>query len=83
MAQLNWISFSHVGGAQGICVVEGDTPEEALDNAQSKDLVPDYDHIQLYLIDKLDPGIEKDKFYTAEELREMGYLSVNEQKKIN
>jgi hypothetical protein len=71
-----WFSFSSLGGNNGVCIVQADTPQDAKDKAENLKLIPECDHIFCCEItdEKEISKFEFNRLYTPEDMIALGYV---------
>ena len=70
---MSFASF-HTGKNLGCCVVEVDDPNDANQKCKDSRLMPEEcNHARGYTLEEMEPGMELNKFYTRQQMIEMGY----------
>lgn len=74
-----WFSFSFKGINNGVCVVQAEDYNSALEKTISLFIHPEHDDIACYVLEDsdLDPKISFNRLYFKHEMAELGYNSVN------
>lgn len=76
-----FLSFAspHTGKNLGVCIVQVDNPGDANDRAKELGLMPDEcNHCRGFLLTDEgfeEQGLELNRFYTADEMRKLGFTS--------
>jgi hypothetical protein len=74
-----WFSFSLANVNQGVCLIQADTPQEALAKCDNLKLTPEYDDI--YCTESNDMSREAplqfNRLYSPEEMIEFGYSLID------
>lgn len=73
-----WFSFSHEGGNAGVCIVQANDEDQALQKTIELDIHPAHDHIACFQIEDLESGMEINILYTPEDMVNMNYESHKE-----
>lgn len=71
-----WFSFSFRGENKGVCLVQAETPEEALLKTFELEIHPENDDIAAFELENLegeDSRLEFDRLYSSQEMEELGY----------
>lgn len=70
-----WFSFSFKGKNNGICIVQEENPENALDKITNLKLKPEYDDIYCVEVEDMsqEAPLEYNILYSPEEMIALGY----------
>jgi hypothetical protein len=84
--QYFWYSFSLDGANQGIVITKDDAEIKGTEESGAKGLkklnelglVPKHDHCRAFSVEEPENGLEVDRLYSPEEMRDMEYASTKD-----
>jgi len=73
-----WCSFSSKAKNMGVCIVEADSKQNALDKTINLGIHPENDDVMCIELDNLntEPGLELNILYSNEDMIRLGYIPV-------